>query len=315
MPRVGLVLGSGGLAGTAFHAGVLTALAELGWDARTAEVVVGTSAGATSAALLRAGFPPGDYVARVTGTPLTAEGERVLAGIPPLAASPAAGRRVRRAASPDLLRWVVRRPWATRLGTLAAAALPAGVVPTDAVAGPFAALFADRWPAASLWLCATSLDDGARVVFGRDRMATATVGEAVAASCAIPGYYQPVRIGGRRYVDGGAWSLCNADLIAGLGLDAVVVSAPMATADWPGVRWRAGVRTAARLQLERELIRLRLGRTPVLVLAPAAADRALLDGAAMDGGRRPAIARQVHDRMRRRLARDPAAVRALVGER
>jgi NTE family protein len=312
MPRVGLVLGSGGLAGTAFHAGVLTALAELGWDARTAEVIVGTSAGATSAALLRAGLPPRDYVARISGTPMSAEGDRVMAGIPPLAAPPVRGRRVRRAASPELLLRTARRPWTARLGTLTAAALPAGVVSTVPIAGPYEALFGAGWPTEPMWLCATSLDDGRRMVFGRDQRPAATVAEAVAASCAIPGHYQPVLVGGQRFVDGGAWSLCNADLVAGLDLDAVVVSAPMATADWPGVGWRAGFRAAARLQLERELARIRLAGTPVLVLAPTAADRAVMDGAAMDAGRRPVIARQVHGRMRRRLARDPAGVRALV---
>jgi len=45
-PRVGLVLGAGGTVGAAYHAGALTALQhDLGWDARDAAVVVGTSAG------------------------------------------------------------------------------------------------------------------------------------------------------------------------------------------------------------------------------------------------------------------------------
>ncbi|MEI2716109.1 MAG: patatin-like phospholipase family protein [Candidatus Nanopelagicales bacterium] len=78
MPRIGLVLGGGGITGTAFHAGVLTALAQQGWDARDAEVIVGTSAGSTSAALLRAGFPPAEYLNRVSGRPVSAEAARVL---------------------------------------------------------------------------------------------------------------------------------------------------------------------------------------------------------------------------------------------
>ncbi|MEI2620037.1 MAG: patatin-like phospholipase family protein [Candidatus Nanopelagicales bacterium] len=61
--RIGLALGGGGLTGTAFHAGVLTALADH-FDAREAEIIVGTSAGSTAAALMRSGFPPKDYVAR-----------------------------------------------------------------------------------------------------------------------------------------------------------------------------------------------------------------------------------------------------------
>ena len=78
--RIGLALGGGGLTGTAFHAGVLNALAEH-LDPREAEVIVGTSAGSTAAALMRSGFPATDYVARVTGRPLSPEGEAVLEAI------------------------------------------------------------------------------------------------------------------------------------------------------------------------------------------------------------------------------------------
>ena len=46
------------------------------------------------------------------------------------------------------------------------------------------------------------------------------------ASCAIPGWYQPVRVADRRYIDGGAWSSTNLDLMAGQGLDEVFVLAP-----------------------------------------------------------------------------------------
>jgi predicted acylesterase/phospholipase RssA len=56
-PHVTLVLGAGGPVGKAFHAGVLRALAErCGWEARTADVIVGTSAGSHIGALLRAGW-------------------------------------------------------------------------------------------------------------------------------------------------------------------------------------------------------------------------------------------------------------------
>lgn len=53
-PHVTLVLGAGGPVGKAFHAGVLRAIAErCGWEARAADVIVGTSAGAHIGALLR----------------------------------------------------------------------------------------------------------------------------------------------------------------------------------------------------------------------------------------------------------------------
>ena len=48
--RVGLVLGGGGRIGLAYHAGALAALEhDLGWDPRSADVIVGTSVGAVSA--------------------------------------------------------------------------------------------------------------------------------------------------------------------------------------------------------------------------------------------------------------------------
>ena len=52
---------------------------------------------------------------------------------------------------------------------------------------------------------------GRRVVFGAPGAPAATVGEAVAASCAVPVVFRPVTIGGREYVDGGVWSLTNLD--------------------------------------------------------------------------------------------------------
>ena len=63
-PKVAVVLGAGGTVGHAFHAGVLTALHdELGWDARRADLLVGTSAGSIVASMLRAGMPAADLAA------------------------------------------------------------------------------------------------------------------------------------------------------------------------------------------------------------------------------------------------------------
>jgi NTE family protein len=62
-----------------------------------------------------------------------------------------------------------------------------------------------------LAVSAVDLDSGRRVMFGRPEAPSASVGQAVEASCAIPGYFRPVDIGGRSYVDGGAWSPTNLD--------------------------------------------------------------------------------------------------------
>jgi NTE family protein len=48
----------------------------------------------------------------------------------------------------------------------------------------------------------------------------------VAASCAVPGIWPPVTIGGIRYIDGGVRSATNVDLAAGYPL--VLLLAPLA---------------------------------------------------------------------------------------
>jgi NTE family protein len=286
--RVGLVLGAGGLTGTAFHAGVLTALAEdAGWDARDAEVIVGTSAGSTGAALLRAGFPPRDYVPRVLGAPLSAEGMAVLGRMPglgqPLPAAPSA----RGPAAAGLALRLARRPWRLRPGVAAAALLPAGTRPMDPGTARLGRLF-NGWPDRPMWICAVSLDSGRRVVFGRD--AQASVADAVTSSCAVPGYFEPVTIRGERFVDGGAWSLLNLDLLAGLDLDLVVVSAPMSTTDWVATDPGNAVRAPARVQQEREAAQVRRAGTPVVVFQPDARLRRVMGTAAMDVHKRSPVA-------------------------
>jgi NTE family protein len=67
-PRVGLVLGAGGILGAAWLAGALHAIAtESGWDPGSADHVVGTSAGSIIGALLACGVPPWLMVAHSAG--------------------------------------------------------------------------------------------------------------------------------------------------------------------------------------------------------------------------------------------------------
>lgn len=74
-PRVGLVLGAGGVVGQAYHSGVLAALEhDYGWDPRTADVIVGTSAGSITGMLLRSGVPASELAAWTVKAPLTSEG-------------------------------------------------------------------------------------------------------------------------------------------------------------------------------------------------------------------------------------------------
>lgn len=284
--RFGLVLGGGGLTGTAFHAGVLGALADH-LDARDAEIIVGTSAGSTAAALMRRGFPPRDYVPRMLGDPLSEQGRAILGAMPPLTDPQPASASTRRPASPELLKRVARRPWRYRPTVALAAALPEGSRPVDPGATRLQALFAD-WPADPMWLIAVDLDTGQRVAFGRD--ATATVGQAVAASCAVPGYFEPVAVEGRRYVDGGAYSMLSLDLVADMGLDLVIASAPLATSDWFAPDPGNAPRVLMRAQLEKEARAVRAAGTRVLVVAPDRRLRAVMGTNSMVAAKRAPVA-------------------------
>src|SRR6185436_7750278 len=105
--------------------------------------------------------------------------------------------------------------------------LPEGSIPTDAIGARVRGLYGGtRWPERPLWICAVRLRDGHRVVFGRDPVDVPDIGVAVEASSAIPGFFRPVRIGEERYIDGGVHSPTNAELLAGLSLDGVVVVSP-----------------------------------------------------------------------------------------
>ena len=286
--RIGVVLGGGGLTGTAFHAGVLTALAEaVGWDARSADVLVGTSAGSTAAALMRTGFPPEDYVPRVAGQPMSAQGEAILGTAPQLRAPAPAARAGHRPASPEMLRAAARRPWRYRPGVLASGVLPEGRRDVTATAALFASLF-DAWPTDPLWVCTVRLRDGARVVFGRDRLAP--VADAVSASCAVPGYFAPVTIDGERYVDGAAYSLTSLDVVADLELDLVLVSAPMGSTETVAPDIGNALRVPARAKLAREASHVRGRGTRVLAIQPDRRLRAVMGTNTMSAAKRRPVA-------------------------
>ena len=309
-PRIGLVLGAGGTVGGAFHSGVLGALAEAtGWDPRTAEVIVGTSAGSVTGALLRAGLAPSDLAARALGQPVSTAASAVLRRTVLPAPGAATARPARatlpfRMSAPGALLQAARRPWRVRPGAIAAAVLPVGTVSTEAISGGVGGLFREGWPASTTWVCAVRLDEGRRVVFGREGAPTATVGQAVAASCAIPGWFAPVEIDGVRYVDGGVHSPTNLDVVRDLGLDLVVVSSPMSAAGRaPSLRADQAIRRFARANLDAEALRVRRRGTPVIAFQPTPADLDVMGIDAMDAGRRGAVVEQVKASTLRRLAR------------
>lgn len=310
---MGLVLGAGGSVGGAFHAGVLAALQEAtGWDPRRATVVVGTSAGSITGTGLRLGLSAADGLARAEGRPLSREGTRLMAPIGAVAATPSAETDGRRFRSPtDVAATLARaalRPLAARPTAVIAGLLPGGTNGTQIISDSVGALVGDRWPDDPLWICAVRQRDGRRVVFGRDEQPSLPA--AVAASCAIPGYFRPVDVDGATYVDGGAHSPTNADVVRDLGLDLVLVSSPMSisgrglrlAADQPTRRW-------ARTLLDSEAVRLRRRGTAVVAFQPTAADAAVMGTNALDPSRQGPVARHVREATLRRLARPDMADR------
>jgi NTE family protein len=209
-----LVLGGGGLAGIAWETGVLAGLAEEGIDvAATADRVVGTSAGAAVAAQLLSGAAMAELFARQADPALQNE------ELAPAATSVGElldlwAKLVAEIPDPVELR--------RRIGELA---LGAPTVPEVARRAVIAGrLPRHEWPERHLTLVAVDARTGGTRLF--DRHCGVGLVEAVAASCAVPGIWPPVTIGGIRYVDGGIRTSSNADLAA--GHDHVLVLAPMA---------------------------------------------------------------------------------------
>jgi NTE family protein len=321
MPRIGLVLGAGGIVGQAYHAGVLAALEiDLGWDARTAEVIVGTSAGSVMGTALRMGLSATDLAARAVGAAPSDEGSALVAAldaeeadIPPI--DLAGLLRGWRLPAGALLWRAARKPWAVRPAVVASTLLPAGTFDVSSHAARLDDLLGDEWPD-GLRICATRRIDGRRTVFGRPGAPEAPLSQAVAASCAIPGYFSPVRIGRREYLDGGVHSSTNADVLRAEDVDLAIVIAPMSAAHGRTTNPDLAIRWATHRRLDREVRRLRSEGVEVVRIEPAAASRRVMGLNAMADDRSPAVVREAFFEAGRRV-RDPriAARLACIGER
>jgi NTE family protein len=148
------------------------------------------------------------------------------------------------------------------------------------------------WPAAPTpWIVTMDYDTGRRVVFGRESAPPAKLSDAVTASCSIPAWYEAVTIGGHRYIDGGTCSATSLDVLAPLGLDEVIVLAPMASFayDRPRntlTRLERGVRRATTKRLFREAAKVRAAGTRVTMFGPGPEDLQAIGVNLMDARRR-----------------------------
>jgi NTE family protein len=322
--RVGLVLGAGGVVGAAWLIGALEALAsETGWDPATADHIVGTSAGSVVGALIADGIAPEYLAAYSAGRTLDEVGEadeRVEALAARLGGREALDEIARRTTGDDfrlqlsappigpgswrLALSTMRRPWRHSPSAVLSGWLPRGFISTRPISDLVETFVPGHWPRhPGYWAVAADYQTGRRVAFGRDDAPPARVGDAVAASCAIPGFYHPVKIAGRRYVDGGMCSMSNVDLLRGRGLDLVVCLNPTSTAaeavgGTAGERVGAVFRAMSGRRLGHEARKLREEGTEALLIQPSADDVAGMGLNMMARGRRV----EVMERARRTTA-------------
>jgi len=310
-PAVGLVLGAGGVVGQAYQAGVLSALQrETGWDPRQATVIVGTSAGSVTGAALRVGVPATDLAASLYGVPTSRSGGAILrrilpADVEPLP-TPSFGSMFRpwNLPSTALITRAIRRPLAFRPDVAAMTLLPRGRIDISERAQGLDEHMGGRWPG-GLRICTVRRSDGARVVFGRDGAPAARLAAAVLASCAIPGYFQPVDIGGTEYVDGGVHSATNADVLRSEQLDIVVVISSMSAAQGSANGADGWLRRTVHRRMEREIARLREAGVVVVSLEPGAESRRAMGLRAMAEDRSPQVIEAAYEETRDRILATP----------
>jgi NTE family protein len=316
-PRVGLVLGAGGVLGGAWITGGLHALAtETGWDPGAADHIVGTSAGSMMGSLVAAGVPPWFMVAHSAG-----ESFEGLTGADGRAAKDAdrsagASFRLHRGLpipGPGSLRMALgalARPTRHTPLQLITGWLPQGLISTESLKDTVRRAVPGSWvdhPA--FWAVATDYESGRRVAFGRADAPPAQIEDAVAASCAIPGFFRPVTIGGRRYVDGGVCSPSSLDLLAGLDLDLVICLNPTSSLMRQAVRSPLdGLAEVARRgngrRLGYEAKKLRAEGTEVVLIQPTEEDLQVMGRNLMNRTRRHQVIERAIDTVGEQLRED-----------
>ncbi|MGH2760324.1 MAG: patatin-like phospholipase family protein [Actinomycetota bacterium] len=322
-PRVGLVLGGGGILGGAWLVGALHALVEAtGWDPTGSTHIVGTSAGSVVASLVAEGLPTWFMVHHQTGGDVDGVTDRYGE---PLRHADEGSRRLRTwtgqiprllLGSPGLALRTTLQPWRFPPTTALSGWVGRGFLSTDEIGRMVRSVVLEGWSShPNLWIVTLDYASGRRVVFGREGGPAAHLWEAVEASCAIPGLYRPVRIGGRLYVDGGVWSPSNLDLLTAADLDIVIALNPMSSLQ-PGLpttiaeRVERRVRAASGRRFGREARRLRSGGVSLLLIQPEAEDLNAMGINLMDPSRRSDVLRTAISTVETRL-REPDAEEVL----
>lgn len=256
-----LVLGGGGLTGIGWECGILYGLARAGVDLTTADLVVGTSAGSVVGAQLTSGqLSVRELYERQLGDAAGERSAKLGAGV--LARYAVAMARSRDAAA-----------YRRRVGAMALAADTGEEAARREVLA--ARLVSHDWPRRRFVVTAVDALSGELKAF--DSESGGGLVDAVSASCAVPGVWPPVTVGGRRFIDGGVRSATNADLAAGYGR--VVIVAPISLG--------SGLVPSPAAQAAR----LREAGARVLLITPSAVARKAFGRNVLDPARRDPAAR------------------------
>jgi NTE family protein len=199
--RRALVLGAGGHAANAWELGVITGLAAAGVDVRNADLFVGTSAGSRVAVQITSVRPLEELFQRQADPGLQTQ-----ESAPAVDFGQWRAAFVRAKEGPTGINDILKR-----LGSLSPM-LPA--VPESERRNEIASgLPVHTWPEQNVQVVAVDAESGERRTF--DRTSGVDLIDALAASSAIPGLRPLVTIEGHRYMDGGVYSIDNADLATG----------------------------------------------------------------------------------------------------
>ena len=237
--KLALVLAGGGLTGAVYEIGALRAMDDLLVD-RTVndfDIYVGTSAGALVASLLANGISPEKMLQIMDGSskefqPIQSKNIFSTDKRDVIRSSLRLPSRLLRAGSQYLLHRG-EMSFFDLLWSLSES-VPAGLYDAMGLEKYLRKLLASMGHSDSfnelprdLYIIATELDSGERMVFGKNTHSEIPISTAVAASSALPLLYKPVRIEGEEYVDGGLRGNASLDLAIEHGATMVVCINPM----------------------------------------------------------------------------------------
>jgi len=272
---VALVLGGGGAGGNAWEIGVIAGLADAGRDVTgAADVVFGTSAGATAAAQVRSGLSPAELLDSVLTPPAGPVGQHD--GPPPSIPMTTVFERMRAIGADATSALELQRAMGD-FGLESDLILEPGARQRRAIVA--ARLPNPQWPERPIVVVAVNAHTGELALF--DRTSGVDLVDAVTASCALPGLVPTVSINGTRYIDGGVRSSENADLASGFAI--VVVLAPLGGRNGivPEGQFE-GLRRFPGADLDSQVEALRRQGSHVEVITPDAESRAAMGTNQMD---------------------------------